>query len=172
MTYESLANGFEVNFDDKSMGNPTANVIATAMHNTANTVTNEWTNGTTANELSAKVQSYVKKANGYGAAATSTSTYAWTVTQVTKATLQTSDYVGDMLVSDNTKLKLRVDSNFAANKIAYFGLGASANIYLAWTLKTIKRLKANKSTVNLSTTVTADSAKWSNKDNSATGKKF
>lgn len=74
MTYESLANGFEVTFDDKSMGNPTAKTIAAAMHNTANTVTNEWTNGTTANKLSAKVQSYVKKANGYGSAATSTST--------------------------------------------------------------------------------------------------
>jgi hypothetical protein len=60
----------------------------------------------------------------------------------------------------------------AANKIASFGLGASANIYLGWTLKTLKRLKGTKSTVNLSAAVTADSARWGNKSNSATGKKF
>jgi len=56
MTYADYTGGWEVTFDDLSMGNATEDTINKAFHNSANTVTNEWTNGTTATSLDASVQ--------------------------------------------------------------------------------------------------------------------
>lgn len=44
-------------------------------------------------------------------------TYGWTVTAMTTADLQGSAMKGEMLTADNTKLKVRVEADFAAGKV-------------------------------------------------------
>lgn len=73
------------------MGSITAITLASAMHATANTVTNAWANGTSTSSFSSTNVSGIPKTSGLSVHP-STTTYGWTVTVLSSIT--SNDRVG------------------------------------------------------------------------------
>lgn len=93
---------------------------------------------------------------------------------MSSANLQQVMRNGFVNTADNTKYRVHLNGSYAVGNVAGFGVGvtSSASVYLAWKLKSVKRLKGTKATDNLTTGVTADGDRWGVVSNSAANKKF
>jgi hypothetical protein len=155
---------WNVVYDAKPLANATVTINA-AKH--SGTMTNKLT-AWSGNDPTIKVESNAAaKDSLVGAATPSTSSYGWTVDEITSVTGLA--FKGWTVLAE-AAFGVYVDATSAANNVNSLGVGAAAG-RLDWKLKTIKRYKGATAGLNLTTAVTADGTdKWMSKANGTTDK--